>query len=429
MTLDEFAAAFTLNATEKQFLADHHFDAAMASFHGCPGFAHQDFYEPLLARLSRHGDPLKALLGPVTAQIRADERLQKLCHLIHYLWYSGQEDIPGYTSPLPKPDTLLGDQSGLVNFLIALSAYPLWREAYAKLGVPATYADACLQYFDGAVDEYRSGHNGVYGLAASKLNWIRFYVRGKLFRLGRFEYMLQEPLASLPAVYRDQTNGRLVALCRPDWRLRPDGLLQWRDEDPAAARLVTRLENSSTSVKGTPIDPRGFALVNQTLELDRKRYAPLFAPWDLVPGLHIPGGGGMTPDLCADSFRQAKAFFRRYFQRDIPAVSCFSWIFNPDFEAELPESNLARLMREVYLFPYPSSGVEGLQFVFGRSDAEWSAYPRDNSLRQAFHRIRESGRRLKAGGMIIDEQGIRNYGTQHYRRRPVSEAASESLQS
>ena len=75
-------------------------------------------------------------------------------------------------------------------------------------------------------------------------------------------------------------------------------------------------------------------------------------------------------------------------------------------------------MRELYLCPFPySGGVEGLQFVFGRSDADWSAYPRDNSLRQAFHRLRESGRRLKAGGMIIEDLGIKNFGTQHYRRQ------------
>ncbi len=426
MTLDDFAATFMLNAAEKQFLVEHHFDAAMAQFQGCPDFVQPEVYEPLLDKLRRHGQQLKKLLAPVSTQLRSDERLQRFCHLIHYLWYSGQEDIPGYTSPLPKAETLLGEQGGLVNCLIALSAYPLWLEAYRRLGVPASYADDCLQYFDGAIDEYRSGHNGVFGLAPTKLNWIRFYVRGKLFRIGRFEYMLQEPLTSLPAVYRDQMTGHVVALCRPDWRLRGDGLIQWRDEDPADARLVTRLENSTGQVKGTPIDPRGFALVDQTIELDLKRYAPLFAPWDLVPGLHIPGGGGMTPDLCAESFRQAKAFFREYFHRDIPAISCFSWIFNPDFEAELPESNLSRLMRELYLFPFPSSGLEGLQFVFGRSDSDWSGYPRDNSLRQAFHRIRESGRRLKAGGMVIDDFGIRHFGAQYYRRQPASGMAPQS---
>ena len=125
----------------------------------------------------------------------------------------------------------------------------------------------------------------------------------------------------------------------------------------------------------------------------------------------------MTPEACADSFRRAREFFRRYFRREIPAVSCFSWIFNQDFEVELPDSNLAALMREVYLFPFPSVGTEGLQFVFGKSDAEWSHYPRDNSLRDAFHRLRESGKRLKSGGMLIDTYGIEQFGSQRYRQQ------------
>ena len=74
----------------------------MASFNGCPSFVQPGFYEPLLAKLKRHGSQLKALLGPLTTQIRADERLQKFCHLTHYLWYSGKEDIPAYSAPMPK---------------------------------------------------------------------------------------------------------------------------------------------------------------------------------------------------------------------------------------------------------------------------------------------------------------------------------------
>ena len=137
--------------------------------------------------------------------------------------------------------------------------------------------------------------------------------------------------------------------------------------------------------------------------------------WDLVPGIHIPGGGGMKRVLIEDSLRKARDFFPKYFKRRVAGFSCFTWIFNPDFEEELPNSNLADFMREVYLFPFKSVGVEGLQFVFGKSSKDWSDFPADNSLRLAFHRLREAGKRLKAGGMFIDAATIDSFGTQKYR--------------
>ena len=72
-------------------------------------------------------------------------------------------------------------------------------------------------------------------------------------------------------------------------------------------------------------------------------------------------------------------------------------------------------MREVYLFPFKSVGVEGLAFVFGKTEKEWSHFPADNSLRLAFHRLREAGKRLKAGGMFIDNKTIDSFGMQKYR--------------
>ena len=106
----------------------------------------------------------------------------------------------------------------------------------------------------------------------------------------------------------------------------------------------------------------------------------------------------------------------RYFQRKVAAISCFSWIFNPDFEQELPDSNLAKFMQQVYLCPMTSVGVEGLQFVFGRTGKDWSDYPADNTLRKAFHNLRKQGKRLKSGAMFIEKDGIEAFGSMFYRK-------------
>jgi hypothetical protein len=134
--------------------------------------------------------------------------------------------------------------------------------------------------------------------------------------------------------------------------------------------------------------------------------------------MHIPSDSKITPENVDASIAAAREFFAKYFKREVAGFSCFSWIYNTQFEEELPNSNLADFMRQVYLFPFPPVGVEGLFFVFGKSpkpQEDWSHYPSDNSLRKAFHRIRESGRRLRAGGMFIEARGLENYGKNIYR--------------
>ncbi|MGN0848236.1 MAG: hypothetical protein ACI4OV_00925, partial [Victivallaceae bacterium] len=79
-------------------------------------------------------------------------------------------------------------------------------------------------------------------------------------------------------------------------------------------------------------------------------------------------------------------------------------------------SNLAKLMREVYLFPECSYGRDGAFFIFGRSDGDFSVYPQDNSVRKAFHRIVDAGELLKSGGMFILPQEIREHNGNRYRR-------------
>ena len=169
---------------------------------------------------------------------------------------------------------------------------------------------------------------------------------------------------------------------------------------------------------GIPINPAtGRAEPGQRETLDLAEYAPVLSAHEWVPSLHIPGGGGMTPELAQKSLRQAVEFFRRYFHKELRAICCESWILNPDWMAELPGSNLARFMKEVYLTPMPEVDRAGLFFVYGRSDGELSEYPADNSLRRAFRRLIDAGRPLRLGGMFILTADLDRFGTGTYRNR------------
>lgn len=415
MELGHLAAALGLAPEVAEFMQANGYDAAEAAFDPALPRLQDAFLLEQYAKIGdRHG--LENSLVQAAARARRDPALAHVLNFLDHYYYVAPFSGVLYRAKLPDMSAYAGPETaGLLMIAAALGAVPRVEATYARLGLPPHYALDTVHWLAGAIAEFEAGH-GFPGMSLTKPHWMRHYIEGRLFRVGRFEFMMQKPHSCLPSLWRRKSDGALCALVPDDWKLRADGLCQWSDEDPADAVKRPMLEVTEKFVRGIPVDPRGFAEVGRVVTLDRAEWEEAFAPDALVPGLHIPGGGGMTPEVCRASFLEALEFFPRYFGREAAGFSCFSWIFNPDFEEELPQSNLADLMRQVYLFPFPSVGVEGLQFVFGRSDADWSGYPADNSLRRAFHRLREAGKRLKAGGMFLDAAGIRNYGTEFYRK-------------
>lgn len=415
MQLEDFAEYFSLTAGIKDFISQYGFTAMADSLETVPDSLDEKFILQQLNLL--HDPPPAEPLLKAAQEIRSSKYLLSCYNYLDYYWFRAPKmvmygtELPGYgMNPLHT------EQEGLYYLLNALASFPYIARKYAALGLPGHYAKDTVQYLSGALTEYAAGHDNKLGITGRKLHWFSFYVQGKLFRIGRFEYMIQDPLNYLPAAYKHRTGGKVIALCRHNWLLAADGSLLFDSDSPAEAYKIATLENDGKSISGIPVNPEGFAEVDRRVTLDLAEYIPLWNNWDLVPGLHIPGGGNMTPEACCDSLNQALDFFPRYFKRQVTAVSCFSWIFNPDFEKELPESNLAKFMRQLYLFPFASVGVEGLAFVFGKHNEDWENFPADNSLRRAFHRIHASGRRLRAGGMFITPEAIRNFGESFYRK-------------
>ena len=73
-------------------------------------------------------------------------------------------------------------------------------------------------------------------------------------------------------------------------------------------------------------------------------------------------------------------------------------------------------MRQLYLSPWPSSGRDGLFFIFGHDNGDLKTYPRDNSIRRAMLDILDSGQKLRCGGMFILSENISSFGEEHYRK-------------
>src|SRR5205814_8203890 len=95
---------------------------------------------------------------------------------------------------------------------------------------------------------------------------------------------------------------------------------------------------------------------------------------------------------------------------------CSSWLFNTQFEEiRLSSDNLVQYQRELYLFPTPASGRDGLWFVFLQDDFDPAALPRDTSLRRGVADFLAAGNGWRGGGMFFLTEDLEHFGTQHYR--------------
>lgn len=350
------------------------------------------------------------LLEEMTARINADPDLVLLA------WHT-HRSLAVYENlrfrEWSRFDELFDGQGGLFYLLIACSIVPCVRAKLRELGIPEEYIAACSR-IRGYYDTFMNGY-GKPGLNPSQLHWLRHYINGAVFRIGRFEYMPVKAEQYNAVVFRNRRSGEVMAVPGPrEFVFDRDGYVLYPDEHEGAFRGAFTCVDKV--VRAVPYHPRGFA-EQRLVELPADEWEMAVSPESEVLGLHIPEGGRMTPEVCRESFELAFEFFGRYFpDRDFRGIFCASWIFYPYYEQVLPDSNLAAFMRELYLFPARSGGRDGVYFIFGRDDGDFRDYPRDNSVRRAMLDVLQNGGRLRSGGMFFLKDELPLFGRQPYRK-------------
>ncbi|HQK96364.1 MAG TPA: acyltransferase domain-containing protein, partial [Armatimonadota bacterium] len=346
-------------------------------------------------------------------RVRTDPALLRLTwHCYRRLYH--HTDSGGFNA-WPDLESVLGDLAGVPYLLVTLAMVPLVRQAHAAMGVPDDVTrETCLQAQSFSLN-YRDAHRGRWGVFRNQLYWLRHYPACRLFRLGRFEFMLQ-PFSGAVEVYRRRDTGQALALSEDGVRYDAQGYRPINDAEPEGG-FTGQLRHGDGLVEGTPISPLGMA-IDRTVRLDLTHWEPVLKRGDTVLDMHIPAGGNMTPERAKDSFERAVRFFAEQFpDRPAHAIACGSWIYNTQFEELLgPEANLVKHMREVYLFPIASSGRDGLWFLFYTDDVDPATARRDSSVRRAVLDHLAAGKHLRAGGMFMLTCDVCHYGTQWYRQ-------------
>jgi hypothetical protein len=288
------------------------------------------------------------------------------------------------------------------------------------MGAPESATRETMLEFKSLMDNYARAQGGI-GIFTNQLYWPGYYIGGNIFfRVGRFEYWIRRyDNKNVVVVYKNKRSGQTVALLNTREPHTKDGF-----RDSPAVRSIKEdywvpspIENDGSFVSGTPVSPDGRAL-RKTVRLPLSEWSCVMDKDSVMLDMHIPAGGGMSLDICVDSFRRARDFFRAQFPALNPvAVNCHSWIFSPNLPEFMPEnSNLVQLMRECYLYPTESGKRDGLWFFFYQKNFDLATAPRKTSLQRTVAEHLERGGDLRSGGMFFLLDDLDNFGQQYYAR-------------
>jgi len=336
-------------------------------------------------------------------------------------WYREPEDL--HIDPLAAER--LGQRVSLFYLLVYLAALPCAEQMYRRRGIDTAIFDATMIDFRlWLLDAYEA--HGEWRF--EQFHWLWHHLSGELFRLGRLQFRIGEfedgvtVLGRKQAAAGDGGAGRrgnqavpeVVLLADPDVPLREDGYAHGAgDLPPAGEPWRPVLEAGPDGWLGHVISPFGKAQ-RQPAFFPTAEWEVILRRGDPVLDMHIPRGGGFSPEACRDSLTRAFEFFARFEpERPFKAAYCHTWFFSPQLQQILPpESNIVSFQREFYLYPYAGKLAFLWAYVFGQKYPTPAGAPRDTRLR------RSALEWLENGGEIFDLPGLMFHGPEAWGQQP-----------
>ena len=359
--------------------------------------------------------PVKERMQTVAGIVEKNPAVRFFANMLYYGFYR-RTPWCIELNQLAHIEKVFGENTGIFYLMIALGAFPLIFKRYKEMDIPQEMAEKTALWLGGAMDIYAAGHHNIPGFNSIQLHWLRHAADGKLFRIGRLEYLLHEYPDWVPLIYRSRENGKICLLSRPGITYTQEGRRPGPEEND---NLITSfLEDDGNNICGYRILPDGYADMSKITVLDKNKWECMADANEIVPGIHIPAGEALPESAIKQSMQDAVKFFKEYLHLKIRMFVSCSWLFFYEWQKELPDSNIAAFAQEGYCFPtFPLNRTGGLFFVFGRSGPEIEKLPQNSSLEKAFHRILNSGRLLGECGWLFLTDDIEKYGCRIYRKQ------------
>jgi len=273
-----------------------------------------------------------------------------------------KEDMAAFLRP-QKPGNFAYD---MVNGLAPASEAEMCFNTLHSRGLPPPVIDQVMRMPEFGVQYYKIRHDGVPGY--NLLDWFQLAIDSKLFRIGRLEFEIFANFSGRACVFENGTGDR-IALAH-DLPLHRSGnalgSAGYHDENGAWTPMITETDSAWS---GHPVEQDG-TVANRTVTLSKASWYKILSKGDPVISIHIPAGGGLTPELVDESIQEAKSFFATYFpDYDYKAFCCYSWLMDPQLVELLgKKSNIAKFNLRFSKLVRKSPGNGVLNFIFLKPD-------------------------------------------------------------
>ena len=357
-----------------------------------------------------------AALRRFAARVRTDPAAALLFFHAERTLFFGTD--PKAICEWPDFERSFGDGHQLFYLLLSCAVFLHAEKSFREAGLPEENLRLIGRKIHGSSWINKEAF-GAPGYDRHAIYWLRHYVTLSVIPVGRFEFRLGVAQTYGIAVFRRRSDGAILALAgnggRP-YGFRADGSA-CPTEAPDAVSCGALTMTPEFAV-GHALDPETGKSLG-VVELSIAEWEPVVTAQTPVLEWHIPGGGGMTPEVTAASLAQGLEFFARHFpDRPSPAaVMCSSWAFWHRYEELRPQANPALVMRECYEFGRPVRSFSGFYFIFGaNTPQELPSEPRrDTSIRRTMLDILDAEGALGVGGVFILREDLDKWGRAPYR--------------
>ncbi len=349
------------------------------------------------------------MLTTVVSYVAEVEPLCLLAKTLYHILGTKEKFTAAFTEfelPVaPKDARYAAAYDCVAIFPIIAHIRPTW-EVYQRRGVAEDILTPSLQWAESIF--LQSVENN--GRTAFTAEYFRLYgvaIYTNHLTIGRLRFEIHENSKRPVRIFRNR-QGKLCPLFEDVLLHRSGHILGSVNCTDTEGSYAAEYVESADAYVGYTLDTHTRLAVKKRVCLEKSEWEPVYASGDTALKVHIPYGGKMTKEMCAESYKRAREVYTRCFpEYDFRCFLICCWMLSPELKDILPEtSNIIAFQNDYLVYPMKNAATDALLYVFGIegktiTDISFAELPEDNSLQRGIKKKGLEGRYIyQFGGYI-----------------------------